>query len=852
MAAVAAAALVSCSGPSGPTLGPPHALTTDGMAAPLGLGTGDVYFAWQGGDPRPGALQGAYRVLVSSGTTTLWDSGKVLSAEQAFVPYGGPALAPGTAYHWTVQTWAASGGPSPLAPPAAFETGLRDQDWTASWVQRPTTDQLEANYVQYTYARKEARLGASPITRARAYISADQQYELSINGRRVGKGEAYSFPDQQYYETLDVTGALRAGAPNAFAILYTWQGETKGHPAGKPGVIMQVSVEHADGTHEDVVTDGTWKVRKAAWLPGPQRDLEGDQVDYVENIDGRAIPVGWDEPGFDDSSWAPATVLGPAGTAPWAHLVPVRTRITEEPVTPVHVAHLASGAIVADFGQVFAAVPAVMFPNGTAGKVVHMRAGYLLGPDGQVSTTHGTQHTDMSYTYIERGGTEAFHPMDYLGFRYFQVDDPGAAQILALTRHVVVPDEHAAAFTSSDPTVNAVWALGRHSALYTAQEQFIDTPTREKGPWLWDGYNESQTAMAAFGDQNETRKSLLEFAESQRRYWPHGGINKIYPTSLGAVQINEFTEIYPEWVWQYWMSTGDRALLEMVYPVLQKVADYVAAAIVPSTGLVTNLPATSIYYPFPTVTRLNILGANVFGRVADVADVLGRPSASLRARQAALTGAINRLLARPDGTYVDGIDAHGAQVPTASQDTNAASIVYGVAPPARVGAIAAYVASRGMQAPPRTAGEVLEALHLAGRGADVVTRLTDTRTDGWAKILSEGATFTWEVWAPSDANGDSMSHGWGANVLVEIQRAILGVTPTGPGYATFTVAPPPSSFTSVSGRVPTPRGPIQVTWQRGADGRWDLALTVPANAQATVMMAPAPRAYGAGTYDVRL
>jgi alpha-L-rhamnosidase len=460
---------------------------------------------------------------------------------------------------------------------------------------------------------------------------------------------------------------------------------------------------------------------------------------------------------------------------------------------------------------------------------------------------------------------ESFVPFDYLGFRYFEVDDPGAAQVIALTRHVALPDLEAATFSSSDPTIDAVFELGRHSALFTAQEQFIDTPTREKGPWLWDGFNESQAAMAAFGDENETRKSLLEFAESQRRYWPEGGINKIYPTSLGAVQINEFTEIYPEWVWQYWMNTGDRGLLEAVFPAMEKVADYVAAAIAPSTGLVTNLPATSIYYSFPTVTRLNILGVDVFRRVADAADALGRPSGRLRAQQAALTAAINRSLTRSDGTYVDGLDAHGTKVASASQDTNAAAIVYGVALAGRIAAVATYVAGLGMQAPPRTAGEVLEALRLAGRGTDVVTRLTDRSTDGWAKILSEGATFTWEVWHPSDANGDSMSHGWGANVLVEVQRAILGVVPTSPGYATFTVTPPPRPLRTVSGRVPTPRGPITVVWQRGTSGRWGLTLAVPGNASADVTLpgtAPRPRgsralgggvfALGAGVYDLSL
>ncbi len=90
--------------------------------------------------------------------------------------------------------------------------------------------------------------------------------------------------------------------------------------------------------------------------------------------------------------------------------------------------------------------------------------------------------------------------------------------------------------------------------------------------------------MAAFGEQNLTRKSLLEFAQSQARYWPQGRINKIYPTGLGALDIDEFSEIYPEWVWQYWMNTGDRTLLAAVYPIVVNLAGYVAAADRPGDG----------------------------------------------------------------------------------------------------------------------------------------------------------------------------------------------------------------------------------------------------------------------------
>src|SRR5258708_2482201 len=293
--------------PNGP--GAPLALTVDDLAAPIGLGQGDIFFGWHVNDNRFGAAQSAYRILVSrpvlaggsrGSAAAVWDSGKVLYADEAFVPYGGPALAPDTTYRWTVQTWDGSGAPGPLATAATVGTGLRDGDWHADWVKRPTVEPSDSadafalqsgfgvweNKDEYSYVRKETRLNGSPIVRARAYISADQQYELYVNGTLTGKGQAYQFPDSQYYETQDITRLVHSGVANAFGIIYNWQGPGKGRPAGTPGVIAHISVLHADGSSELITTDGAWRVLPGAWLLGTQRHEDGDAVGYIEHIDG--------------------------------------------------------------------------------------------------------------------------------------------------------------------------------------------------------------------------------------------------------------------------------------------------------------------------------------------------------------------------------------------------------------------------------------------------------------------------------------------------------------------------------------------------------------------------------------
>jgi alpha-L-rhamnosidase len=869
--------------------GAPQALTVDDLAAPVGIGLTDVYFGWHVADSRRGAVQSAYRIVVSrparagparGEAPVVWDSGKVLSTAQAFVPYGGGALVPDTTYLWTVQTWDGSGVSGPLAPVATFDTGLEDSDWHADWIKRPTVEVLDtpdtfnvqnttgiwAHKDEYSYVRKEAQLGGSPIVRARAYVSADQQYELYVNGSMAAKGEAYSYPDSQYYETTDVTHFLEAGEANAFGIIYDWQGPGKGRPEGTPGVIARITVLHADGSVDVITTDGTWEVLPGAWLPGVQRDEEGDPVDYTENINGPAEPIGWDKAGYLASEWQPAMVIGPHPTAPWTHLVSVRTRIVYQPVHAVSVSRLASGAVVADFGKVYAAIPSVTFSHGLRGRRVTMHAGYLLGPSGDVSTTMGTQHTNMSYSYVERGsGRETFRPFDYLGFRYLQIDHPGemltTKDIVVLTRHDAVPDENAGTFTSSDKRVDAVFDLGRHSALFTMQEQFIDTPKREKGPWLGDGANESETAMDAFGETNLTRKDLLEFAQSQARFWPNGAVNKIYPTALGAQDIPQATAYYAEWVWQYWIHTGDRALLTALYPVVGKVSDFFWSDI-GSNGLVGTIPGPTDVPQFPTDTQLNLLADNVFNRVADVADALGRPAAEVakqRERARELATSINAHLLLPAGHYTDGLDANGRPVApnddlctcsgaVSPQVNNARALQFGIVPPSDVTTVSNYILSMPFSPPVVSAADVLDALRITGRDTNILHILADASEPGWANILARGGTFTWEMWNPQDrdvltpplasflGNGDSRSHGFGSNVLVAIQQTMLGVIPTAPGYASFDVKVPLHALSYASGQVPTLHGAIEVAWSRPAvpTRPFNVDITVPANTKARV------------------
>jgi len=126
--------------------GPPGRLRCEYLVNPLAVDTLQPRLSWEVRDPRRGAIQSAYRILVSSSPSALaagrgdvWDSGKVLSRQTLNVAYGGRPLRSGGRYWWKVRTWDAAGQPGPWSAAAFWGMGLlRSSDWRARWIEDPT------------------------------------------------------------------------------------------------------------------------------------------------------------------------------------------------------------------------------------------------------------------------------------------------------------------------------------------------------------------------------------------------------------------------------------------------------------------------------------------------------------------------------------------------------------------------------------------------------------------------------------------------------------------------------------------------------------------------------------------
>jgi alpha-L-rhamnosidase len=112
------------------------------LANPLGIDAVQPQLSWNIDSDLRGERQTAYQILVAStpellnkNKGDLWDSGKVVSDENLYVPYAGAPLTSRERCFWKVRVWDQNGKVSSWSPAASWTMGLlQPEDWTAKWI----------------------------------------------------------------------------------------------------------------------------------------------------------------------------------------------------------------------------------------------------------------------------------------------------------------------------------------------------------------------------------------------------------------------------------------------------------------------------------------------------------------------------------------------------------------------------------------------------------------------------------------------------------------------------------------------------------------------------------------------
>lgn len=182
--------------------------------------------------------------------------------------------------------------------------------WSARWITVPGASRTE--YGVYHF-RRVLELPAQPSTFL-VHVSADNRYQLFVNGKRVSWGPARGDLYHWRYESVDLARELKTGKNVIAAVVWNF---------GVDSPMAQVSSEtgfllQGDTAAERVLDTGKeWKcIKDAAYSPIPVRmgrDVNGYYVAGPgEHVQALTYPWGWETSDFDDTSWNSASVIGAA------------------------------------------------------------------------------------------------------------------------------------------------------------------------------------------------------------------------------------------------------------------------------------------------------------------------------------------------------------------------------------------------------------------------------------------------------------------------------------------------------------------------------------------------------------
>lgn len=243
---------------------------------PMGVDVPAPRLCWKIESNARGQTQGAYQILVASSAELLakdggdlWDSGKVASDETLHIAYAGRELKSSQQVFWRVRSWDAAGAASEWSAAANWTMGLlKPEEWQGKWICAQAT--TEALLLRKDFSVKPG------LTRAVVHVCGLGQYEMNLNGAKVGEDLLTpgwtDYNETTLYDTHDLTAQLREGR-NAIGLALgngMYHVERRNRFAKFTGsfgplrAIVHLRLEYADGAVEFVGTDESWRTH-----PGP-------------------------------------------------------------------------------------------------------------------------------------------------------------------------------------------------------------------------------------------------------------------------------------------------------------------------------------------------------------------------------------------------------------------------------------------------------------------------------------------------------------------------------------------------------------------------------------------------------
>jgi len=696
-----------------------------------------------------------------------------------------------------------------------------------------------------TLLRKEFTASNS-VKKARAYVTGLGNYELYINGEKIGRDLLTpgwtDYRDRVQYQVYDITDKIQSGENAAGMFLGNmwwssglgWMGGRK-YSSGPVRGLCQIELEYKDGSTEIIPTDNTWT--------GHKSPITDNSIYQGEKYDARLEIDGWCVPGLDEADWEAVTHYTEEDTLILSAQAGPPIRIAKK-MEPVSVTEVGPGKFVYDMGTNLVGFARLMV-QGDAGTKVTLRFAELLHEDGTVAQENlrSAKATDK---YILKGGDmETWQPrFTYHGFRYVQVEGfPGTPTKESLTALQIYSSAPVTGkFECSNEIINKVWGNILNGQKGNMHSVPTDCPQRdERLGWTGDAQMFAPTANYNMNMARFFSKWMIDITDSQdeEEGWVYDVNPGIVVEGPGKPAWGDAITVVP---WMVYKFYGDKRVLENNYEGMKAWVEYMRRnakdnlyifdqngwhgygdwiSVVPSPGA----PISAEYYFYST--KLVAKTAKIIGRDEDAKeykDLAGQ-----------IAEAVNKeFFNQVTNNYQE-----------ATQTANLLPLAFGMVPDELeqnvADNIAANVIKRGKH--PSTGflgtGYILPMLSDYGYHDLAYEVASQTTYPSWGYMVENGATSMWELWNSDSEPPEGMNsrNHFALGSCGEWFYAYLaGIRPDlkNPGFKHSIIAPKPAGdLTYAIGEIVTGYGLLKCHWQKTDDGLRMIVL-VPPNTSATI------------------
>ncbi|MBU0483605.1 MAG: glycoside hydrolase family 78 protein [Proteobacteria bacterium] len=836
------------------------------LTDPQGIDDRIPRLSWIMESAERGMRQIAFQILVASSQDKLtrnqgdlWDSGKVMSSSSIQIEYHGHPLSSRQECFWKVRSWDQSDTVSAWSAPAVWTMGLIEKnDWQARWISYDTSAENEDKNLHLPpppIFRKEF-LSKSSLKKATLYASALGLFEVSVNGKPVGKDSFTpgwsNYNKRVFYLTYDLTNLVLTGQNVLTAVLANgWYAgyvgfipphlipmENRGFYGDVPALLMQLELTYEDGRQQIITTDASWKT-----ATGPIRSTD---IQMGEKYDARFERAGWTRAGFDDSAWPLAQVVAPNKDL-ILQAYPANPVRTQQTLTPLAITEPRPKVYVFNFGQNFAGRVRLQV-KGARGQVVQLRFAEMLHKNGSIMTEN-LRNARATDTYILKGDgeTEQWEPtFTYHGFQYVELTGyEGKPDLTTVTASVM----HSSAaivsqFNTSEPLLNKLY----QNILWTQRSNFFDIPTDcpqrdERLGWTGDAQIFIKSALYNMELGAFFKKWLVNLFDDQR---PSGAFPDFAP--LPFLQF----EPSPGWMdagiicpYNLYRAYGDTRIIRRNYGAMKKFIDYLTTN---SSGLIRKPQGNNWgdWQSIDSQTPRDVIATAYFAYdarlMSEMAQAIGEDE-DMRQYQE-LSANIKRAFAQAF------IDPQG-RIKGNSQTAYAMALDMELLDDQqKIKATQILVELIKMQDFHLSTGflgikHLLPALSANGASETAFKLLRQQGYPSWLYPITNGATTVWERWnsytyAKGFANPgmNSFNHYAFGSVQEWLFSYLAGIEAAAPGYQKILIRPQVGdlSIKQVSAAYDSIYGRIESAWQIDPNNMFSLQVRVPANTSALVRL----------------